>query len=243
MHISKVSLVNLENIQQQIMRIINSIRQKLNPYSVRIFLFFSIGVIAVAPFVFTHFHSSIDFTMSTGSNIGSTIGGITAPFVGILAAYLVYQSFEKQREANNMTNEIVKRSIKISFYEEIVKQIEFTNSQFDSIQLKDKQGINAFYSLKKDLNNANEEFINQFLLLLNSIEFMTNSVIEFPRDRNRDIDNFNYYRSLELKVSYFILAKYSQIKDIQIENILDDEIKKTIISTTDKINKKLPNFL
>jgi hypothetical protein len=220
-----------------------SLKQKVDRNFVEIIGIFFVIILGISPFLFTNYNLfGIDFANNPSSQIGSTIGGITAPFVGILAAFLVYQSFNKQREANKRTNDIFTRSIKMSYYEEMVRQIEFTNNQFDSIKLKNKQGGEAFYSLDKDLNNADEEFKNQYLLLLDIIDFTVNSVLEFPRDRNRNIDNFDYYRSLELKVSYFILAKYSQIKDFKTEQILENIINNKIIERTEQINKKLLNF-
>ncbi|MEO1486822.1 MAG: hypothetical protein AAFU57_13825 [Bacteroidota bacterium] len=57
-------------------------------------------IIAVSPYVFTQFYTGISFE-HTGQ-IGDTIGGITAPFVNILAAFLVYRSFTAQIRANQI---------------------------------------------------------------------------------------------------------------------------------------------
>ena len=54
--------------------------------------------IATSPIIFSQFSSIYSFE-STGP-IGDTIGGITAPFVNLLAAYLVYKSFTAQIRAN-----------------------------------------------------------------------------------------------------------------------------------------------
>jgi hypothetical protein len=52
-----------------------------------------------APILFTSFNI-IDFS-NTGE-IGDTIGGITAPFVNLVAAFLVYISFREQIKANKL---------------------------------------------------------------------------------------------------------------------------------------------
>jgi hypothetical protein len=52
-----------------------------------------------APILFTSF-TIIDFS-NTGE-IGDTIGGITAPFVNLVAAFLVYISFREQIKANKL---------------------------------------------------------------------------------------------------------------------------------------------
>lgn len=56
-------------------------------------------LIFISPLLLTQLPSLVDFT-ETG-NIGDTIGGITAPFVNLLAAYLVYKSFTAQIRANS----------------------------------------------------------------------------------------------------------------------------------------------
>lgn len=55
-------------------------------------------LIVAAPILTTQLGWIVDFT-GTGE-IGDTIGGITAPFVNLLAAYLVYKSFTAQIRAN-----------------------------------------------------------------------------------------------------------------------------------------------
>lgn len=52
-----------------------------------------------APYAFTQWNLGVGFDNGTGA-IGDTIGGITAPFVNLLAAYLVYKSFTAQIRAN-----------------------------------------------------------------------------------------------------------------------------------------------
>ncbi|MEL6484415.1 MAG: hypothetical protein AAFP96_06165, partial [Bacteroidota bacterium] len=63
-------------------------------------LYGSILFVFVAPFIFTRpaFWDLLAFN-KTGQ-IGDTIGGITAPFVNLIAAYLVYKSFSAQIQAN-----------------------------------------------------------------------------------------------------------------------------------------------
>lgn len=68
-------------------------------------------VIFIAPWLFTR-ASFFDFDFEGTGQIGDTIGGITAPFVNLLAAFLVYKSFTAQIKANvdqrNNHNEQIK---------------------------------------------------------------------------------------------------------------------------------------
>ena len=61
-------------------------------------------IIIIAPILLTQFSSFYSFNTNTGA-IGDTIGGITAPFVNLLAAYLVYKSFAAQIKANKQQRE------------------------------------------------------------------------------------------------------------------------------------------
>lgn len=65
-------------------------------------------LILLIPSLLTSF-SVLDFT-ETGQ-IGDTIGGITAPFIGFLSAYLVYKAFEEQRRANNYQLNLIKAQL------------------------------------------------------------------------------------------------------------------------------------
>lgn len=59
--------------------------------------------VALSPIIFAKIQGWISFDNSSGV-IGDTIGGITAPFINLLAAFLVYMSFQQQLEANNLLN-------------------------------------------------------------------------------------------------------------------------------------------
>ncbi len=55
-------------------------------------------LIAASPILFSQF--STYFSFENTGEIGDTVGGITAPFVNLLAAYLIYKSFTAQIRAN-----------------------------------------------------------------------------------------------------------------------------------------------
>jgi hypothetical protein len=55
----------------------------------------------VSPWLLTRSWTKIDFS-NTGQ-IGDTIGGLTAPFINLLSAVLVYLAFKEQIESNNLT--------------------------------------------------------------------------------------------------------------------------------------------
>ena len=61
--------------------------------------------IVITPYLFTHLGFGVDFTSANTNNIGGTIGGITAPFTGLLGALLVYFALKEQVKANNLIQE------------------------------------------------------------------------------------------------------------------------------------------
>ena len=59
---------------------------------------FGILVLFIFPIIITQYNLWFDFT-NTGS-IGDTIGGLTAPIIGVLSSLLIYYSFRAQIKAN-----------------------------------------------------------------------------------------------------------------------------------------------
>ncbi|MEQ9423539.1 MAG: hypothetical protein RJQ09_03910 [Cyclobacteriaceae bacterium] len=62
-------------------------------------------IVLTLPVILTSY-SWYDFT-ETGQ-IGDTIGGITAPFIGLISAFLIYKAFEEQRKANEYQITLIK---------------------------------------------------------------------------------------------------------------------------------------
>jgi len=69
-------------------------------------------VISFTPFLFTQFQVIEGLNFDNTGAIGDTIGGITAPFINMFAAFLVYLALKEQVKANqiqidslNATNE------------------------------------------------------------------------------------------------------------------------------------------
>ena len=105
------------------------------------------------PYVFTLDSGIINF-QGTGE-IGDTIGGITAPFLGFFGSILVYLALKAQIEANQQVQEQFKKQE----IEELVRdKIQFHENRIEII----KSEINSFYysfnsdeSLKTDLKQFN----------------------------------------------------------------------------------------
>jgi hypothetical protein len=92
--------------------------------------------IALTPYIFAKGYSGVVFNADTGA-IGDTIGGITAPFVNLLAAFLVWISFREQVKANKLLS---------------------TETSYNFI----KSLIEDFHKSYAKFVNANEQLIRDF---------------------------------------------------------------------------------
>lgn len=85
-----------------------------------LFIFFS-------PILFSKISTIVSFDAKSGA-IGDTIGGITAPFINLLAAILVYLSFREQIKANEVLNKENQFNYITHFIEMVSRDIENENN-------------------------------------------------------------------------------------------------------------------
>lgn len=105
-------------------------KRRQNKKTDRYFLIFGFSLLfasIISPLLFTgyFFNSSIDFS-NTGE-IGDTISGLTAPFIGVFGGILVYVSFRKQVEANEElieSNKLLKNNTQKEYYFNLYKEID-----------------------------------------------------------------------------------------------------------------------
>lgn len=109
-----------------------------------------IGIICIllTPYLFTKFGLGVDLTSSNSNNIGGTIGGITAPFTGILGSLLVYFALREQVLANIL---IQKQLDEQKQSDDESKVVTYLKQQLDII-IKD---IGNFYYLEKTPKKIN----------------------------------------------------------------------------------------
>jgi hypothetical protein len=86
---------------------------------------------AFAPFLFTKYYSGIVFNSETGS-IGDTIGGITAPFLSLIGAILVFAALRAQVKANEIVFKQFDKEEKEKI-EESLNKIELLSVDLGSI--------------------------------------------------------------------------------------------------------------
>ena len=114
-------------------------------------LWIGIPLCLLTPVIFTQPWGLIDFS-NTGS-IGDTIGGITAPFINILGAILVFLALKSQIEANISLQEQVER-------QDREKKLEIESKQLNQLYDNLKSSIDNFkYSTldRWELGNAEQK--------------------------------------------------------------------------------------
>lgn len=106
-------------------------------WKVTIFLVVGLIIIILVPFLFTQF-SIFGINFYETGQIGDTVGGLTAPFISLIAAVLVYLSFTEQSKANQIQIDELDKQKKIIAEER--KRSESQNlfisfeKEFDSIR-------------------------------------------------------------------------------------------------------------
>ena len=85
-------------------------------------------IILFLPILLTRAATMAIFDFSRTGEIGDTIGGITAPFVGLVSAYLVYRAFIVQVEANKIQSRNNEFSIALKLIDDLEKRMNNENN-------------------------------------------------------------------------------------------------------------------
>lgn len=124
---------------------------------------FCIGVALfalIAPLLFTRKAWFFDVSFVDTGQIGDTIGGISAPFIGLVGAFLVYKSFEAQIKANHQQQINHYQQLKLIRKEQSLSAISYLFKEIEIIvnvnEEKFKNGSVAHIS-KYLLNVKNSE--------------------------------------------------------------------------------------
>lgn len=138
-------------------------RRKKNINWMKVFTFVMIALIVFAPLIFTHglLCSSVAFN-NTGQ-IGDTIGGTTAPFIGVLSAILLYVTLNEQRKFNRQQQRLaMEEQFKSMFFNllnvqrDITSKLELNVPTVDYDTLNDKiadlKSLDCFKILKSELD-------------------------------------------------------------------------------------------
>lgn len=219
-------------------------------------LVFGIIFVCFAPLIFTipHFIQSGDFS-NTGQ-IGDTIGGITAPIVGLLGAILVYFSFKAQIDANEeqrkQFNHELARTVNEKRYNSILHDIDILRDEIKEFTYFEEQGIKGIQSYThyieglSDFEALSGEFKNnyssQFYFLIanvdNILQVISNSKLEGLDEIILYRKTIFIYTSKLLTPMLIIKAKYLNLKPTNEKN----EVIEMFIETHDRINELMKKY-
>ncbi|MBT1699645.1 hypothetical protein KK083_22350 [Fulvivirgaceae bacterium PWU4] len=107
------------------------------------------GTILLLPALLTQTEFSI-FDFSNSGEVGDTIGGVTAPFVGLLGAFLVYKAFLVQVESNKIQLKNSEFQIALKLIDDLEIKLSAKNRRYEfSVSEGESQKIEAanFYEV------------------------------------------------------------------------------------------------
>lgn len=209
----------------------------------KIYITIAIILLAISLFMpyFLTLERIFDFDFSTTGQIGDTIGGITAPFINIAAAILVYLSFKEQIKANKYLS----KESSLNYIYNLYDKAKQNNEEF-----KNKHE-NMYY---KYANFYLQNIINGRELDSNILK-TENLLTEVDSNLNNHIA---VIQEIEISKNFSPIVAKNLIKEIliTIENDFEREFKplnkqeykeskmlsKTILELIIGINQKLVEF-
>jgi hypothetical protein len=179
-------------------------------------LILGVIVIILMPFILTSECFSSRFNFSTTGQIGDTIGGITAPFLNLIGAALVFFALNAQVKANELIQEQIERDNEskdceneatnlnqlYSYLNDNINTFKFTSLPVDDLQnieqietTKEFIGGEAFYHLFSQINchyhgSQEELHNNQAIAELYSVLKILETLLEkleTTKSKNKEI--------------------------------------------------------
>lgn len=195
---------------------------KHNPYFLALgFILFLFGIILtiISPRIWEVY----DLT-DTGQ-IGDTIGGITAPFINLLGALLVYISFKEQNNANKIQAEQNSFSLLHELYKEL--KTELKNLTFSSKNVQDGKVYNGLKAqsvfieiLTSRVINADfkkNSFFTEYLFLVGNLGIFIDIVDESTASEKEKIYMlrlFHFFYLAKIETSLLEIVEITKGREI-----------------------------
>ena len=203
--------------------------------SITIVIIITVVLISAAPIIFTRsaFAKSLEFT-GTGA-IGDTIGGITAPFIGICSILLLFFTLKAQLDFNKAQATDNKLS-HIAHLQSEILDLDFRLSfEFDSEGAKEPIRAVGLDSLLYLLENKNTIKLFQAKLLLSqvrTIAVLCNLYYSLINTFEKDGGLLQFYVLYRTKISDFLngvshgtIRIIPSIQDIHQDNCFNSELQ------------------
>ncbi|WP_421876340.1 hypothetical protein [Marinoscillum sp.] len=175
-------------------------------------------VILLMPWVLTGRAIIQGLDFSNSGQIGDTIGGITAPFIGLISAFVVWKAFKAQIDANKLFQSEREQS---NIYE-LLKMID---AEIEKIGDGSEKGDKAFGSINGSINN--------YSALVEKSGKSTN-----PTAIKRLEESLSH-----AKMSYNKLRPLVNLLQFTIENILKNDSVKDRVFFTELMNVRYARYI
>ncbi|KAA5539042.1 hypothetical protein [Adhaeribacter rhizoryzae] len=186
-------------------------------------IIFLIGIVlvSIAPLLFTRQYYWEGFDFRETGPIGDTIGGITAPFVNLIGAILVYFALHAQVKANRLVQEQIDNQKE----EEVIRRkLQYAGEKFNLV----RNDVNEFtYHFRKTITKGAQSSTER-------VTYTGVSAIRVLLDQLKDYKNHEdiYSEAPPLKELYNLLSIIDALIDnINQENFLqhDKDFYKSLI--------------
>lgn len=181
------------------------------------------------------------YDLTNTGQIGDTIGGITAPFINLLGALLVYISFKEQNNANKIQSEQNSFNLLNELYKDL--KSEFENITFSSKNVQDGKEYKGLKAqsvfieilesriINKDFKK--NSFFKEYLFLMGNISIFIDVVDESTasiKEKTYILRLFHFFYITKIKNSLLEMIKLTNNREIHsdfnsilsdIENIME----------------------
>lgn len=215
-------------------------------------LYVGIPLIIILPYLFTQY-SILDFTQS--GQIGDTIGGITAPIIGLISAFIIYFSFVAQIKANQIqitaiqdTREQYKKQEQQNINENRLRLLENQYNAINDIWLDLIKGLenrsnhipyhdHLFIHLM--LSDGRVSILNNFFFKINVFmeDLKQNELIQEELKKKKILSQFAVLICMSCDDFFDRVTKYLNPEND--ENIFKTDYTLGILSTIKEISKHL----
>lgn len=204
---------------------------KVNILILTIVIFIGIPLIFVSLYIFTRPASSEIWDFSNTGSIGDTIGGITAPIIGLIGTVLLIYTFREQYIANKRQDDLLKNIelqkiferhlMLLDDLEKKLKDIEFTIEisptpiSYRGISALDQYVKRLKCIMEPDQIDEEEKYDSKnlelnFQFILVSLNFLLNSI-------NRNIIDAKDLEFILIKAKFFYLGFLEEFASVILE--------------------------
>lgn len=162
-------------------------------------LFLVILLILALPYIFTR-DALFGISFSNTGNIGDTIGGITAPFVGLVSIILLYITLYEQLKINRkQTNDSDFNKI-LNLQNQIQDKSSNLTFMYDTDRRNEARGLFSLVLLNNTLNDTSMPS-TMYRALLRQVKLIDNSIHQFLKI------NYNSYLDTDTKLDFYNIAE------------------------------------